>query len=472
MTHIDRLNQRAETLLLSGRRQEARELLQALLRQQPNNQRAWELYMTSAVSLEERIQATEAFLAVHCDDIDAQHGLHELQQEQRRQLKTACASAHEKNVMQAQAFQRKTRRWWGWLLAVSLCLLVVLCAVGSLAWRVYTDLTVQLTSLQEQYDSLDTSFQVVELVNESLRNEYASLKNTYNQQVSENNLLVERFNLLVGEYDGLMKIYNELVLKYDDLVGSFNSLVGERDALASQYDTLTSDFDELERTALKPPYISMYDRIITVAFFDLNGSLVEWITPFENLESYIVEGNQLRDAIINQGRYTYTIYTSDGRAIGARDYTVFLQPQVFKNVIPSLYADSRSDEEFIQRTWNIVRQLSDYTEEENAEIPRFPSETMFAGGGDCEDLSILFASMIQAAPVNWQVELVYVDTNNLYDPQYTNHVIVYINTGNQQYLVETTEKNKMQPYENGVSGWLVSQVGSYDESERYPVSLP
>ncbi len=77
-----------------------------------------------------------------------------------------------------------------------------------------------------------------------------------------------------------------------------------------------------------------------------------------------------------------------------------------------------------------------------------------AGGGDCEDTAILLASMIEAAPVDWVVELVYMDIDNPLDPRDVNHVIVYIDTGQDQYLIETTGDEDMQPFDE-VVGWYL-----------------
>jgi len=60
--------------------------------------------------------------------------------------------------------------------------------------------------------------------------------------------------------------------------------------------------------------------------------------------------------------------------------------------------------------------------------------------------------MIKAAPVDWEVYLVYMDIDNPLDPKDVNHVIVYINTGTQQYFIETTNDYEMQPFDN-VRGW-------------------
>jgi len=51
------------------------------------------------------------------------------------------------------------------------------------------------------------------------------------------------------------------------------------------------------------------------------------------------------------------------------------------------------------------------------------------------------------------------------------HVLVYIDTGQRTYLVETTNDTNMEPYTNGVKGWLGSRLSSNNENMRYPVSL-
>lgn len=61
--------------------------------------------------------------------------------------------------------------------------------------------------------------------------------------------------------------------------------------------------------------------------------------------------------------------------------------------------------------------------------------------------------MILAAPVNWDVYLVYMDADYSYDPVEMNHVIVYIETDQSYYYVETTSKTSMNPYQDKVNGW-------------------
>jgi transglutaminase-like putative cysteine protease len=107
----------------------------------------------------------------------------------------------------------------------------------------------------------------------------------------------------------------------------------------------------------------------------------------------------------------------------------------------------------VREVWHIVAQLTTYSEEIE-ETPRYPLETFLAGGGDCEDTAILLASMIRAAPVDWVVDLVYMDIDNPQDPQDVNHVMVHVDTGQRRYLIETVGDEEMEPFDD-VIGWYL-----------------
>ena len=104
----------------------------------------------------------------------------------------------------------------------------------------------------------------------------------------------------------------------------------------------------------------------------------------------------------------------------------------------------------------MIGQLAHYADED-LETPRFSLETLLAGG-------------VQAAPVDWYVDLVYVDSDNINNPQIPDHVVVYMNTGQETFIVETTSNQTMLPYGNGVTGWLARQLDSADD-QIYPVYL-
>jgi hypothetical protein len=183
-----------------------------------------------------------------------------------------------------------------------------------------------------------------------------------------------------------------------------------------------------------------------LAFYGLDQNLLYWAMPFDTLEWAIRHGAELR----NDPPYA-SLTLPDGSSSKVIDYTQFTDAGMFEGVIPSLYYDIGDPDAFVYQAWSIVTQLSHWAEEEG-EIPRTPLETLVAGGGDCEDLSILLASLLKAAPLNWQVGLALIDA---YHPEAAvnfNHVIVYIDYDGRRRLIETTNPNVMEPYTNGVDG--------------------
>ena len=148
---------------------------------------------------------------------------------------------------------------------------------------------------------------------------------------------------------------------------------------------------------------------------------------------------------------TRNLTTDAGETLVVLDYTKLVDSRVFAQVIPELYYESDSAEAFLHEVWGIATQLSLYSSEIE-ETPRYPLETFLAGGGDCEDTSILLASMIKSAPADWKVDLVYMDSDSPWSPEKANHVIVYVDTGLEDYFIETTNSQVMEPYD-WVRGW-------------------
>jgi cell division protein FtsB len=271
------------------------------------------------------------------------------------------------------------------------------------------------------------------------------------------------------------------------LKNEITQLIEEKKELKEEVNKLESEL----KYSLSPPYITVKKRQVFVYFKKTNGEIAVWEVPFESLERSVIQGylrrefipdyyiplmksvyesflslcvysdcedltNEYQNAIseLKEKSIQYVeLMNENGKKVTVIDYRPFVVPDVFKQVIPDLYRDSKSDKDFIKEIWNIVTQLTAYSTEEK-ETPRYPLETLLAGGGDCEDLSILFASMIKAAPVNWKVYLVYMDANNPSNPEEVNHVIICIETGKETYLIETTNRYLMEPYEK-VTGWYL-----------------
>ena len=290
---------------------------------------------------------------------------------------------------------------------------------------------------------------------------YQALLQNYNQISEDHQTLGQTHDQMKNDFDqvvfDLSSLNNEhqrLQNEYDSLIGEYNNLIGQYNALGQEYSSLTNEFDQFRSRSIAPPYIYVHGRSVELAFLGAENSFIRWQIPFETLETNIIRGNDSR----NNGLPLLKLSFDEEKSVHVVDLRPFVDSRPFNTVIPQLYATTQQEQEFIWEVWQIIAQLTAYSSELE-ETPRFPLETLLAAGGDCEDTAVLFASMIKAAPVDWEVSLVYMDSNNPTNPQDVNHVIVRIDTGSKVYLVETTSKNVMEPFSNGVRGWFFPVEG-------------
>ena len=424
----------ARELIRDDQPEAARRLLQSVLRCEPANEAAWWCYLQTFDRRQDRLAILEAFAREFPDHPRLGHLVQKL-----REPGNAQRMADTRPILTREAVVKKkepTRGQplikflpWGLLAGVLVCLVVS----AILAYRAYSDLEQRFNILMNQYLILDQTFK-------DLSEEYVAM-------LAEFDALNHAYARLQADYRSLEEGYTALQVDYASLETAYDQLSVDYGNLETGYYALEESYLTLDRQAIKPPYIYIHQRKIVMAFFRDDGELLYWNVPFESLEEAIEQGYDTRANLD-----TLTLVTGNGDEFYVEDYRVFVQPEVFRDVITDLYDAARDDEAFIRQIWAIVTQLTIWTEEIGS-IPRYPLEALLAGGGDCEDLSILFASMIKAAPVDWEVNLVYMDTSNPHDPQLADHVIVYIDTGAQTYLIETTSNQDMTPYPGGVTGW-------------------
>jgi len=165
--------------------------------------------------------------------------------------------------------------------------------------------------------------------------------------------------------------------------------------------------------------------------FDSKGNLYNWELPIQTYESYIQ----------NTTYRTQIIQYSDGRQHEIGEFSDYVETS-FTNVIDDVYENSSSDSNFIYEIWYIVSQLTTYSSD-IGEHPRYALETLTRGGGDCEDTAILMADMIKSSKhtQDWNIQMVYFDSENPTNPHQVNHVAITVNTGKILDIFETTAKN-------------------------------
>lgn len=143
----------------------------------------------------------------------------------------------------------------------------------------------------------------------------------------------------------------------------------------------------------------------------------------------------------------------NGETVKVRDHTKFVG-QHFTKTIDQIYDNAGSDEQFLYEVWYIVSKMTKYSYDID-EDPRWALETFSRGGGDCEDTSILIADMIRSSShtANWDVKLLYFDSDNPTNPKDVNHVLVEVRLGDQRYDIESTAKT-----DDGLDVWAGTDI--------------
>jgi hypothetical protein len=458
MSMSSRLLQRGIALSQSGRKQEARKIFEALIQQDRCDEAAWKEYLACLEDRQEKVGALQEFLAVFPQDAPARARLIFLQAPAVPPPPPPVEIPPPAEQVGAPA--QKSPLVPLLLFSVAACFLLI--AAFSLV-RSYNRLLAQVRELSAANLLVTRNYQQLDQQYQALHAEHVSLDGMYRS-------LLARFDALSGTYTALQGSYDSLNNEHAILLATYQSLYADHNQLLEKYNALAGDYNYLDSIAIRPPYIFVHDREVETTFYDVNGQLIYWSTPFSGLEYAIETGSNTRRRMRDDDWYKYIVYFADGQPMEIPDFSVFIDPDPFDQVMPGIYKSSSSAYDFVYRTWHIIGQLANYATED-VETPRYPYETLLAGGGDCEDLSILFASMIRAAPVGWDVELVYIDSKSPLYPVDPDHVLVYIDTGQETFLVETTSDVEMLPYADGVTGWLGSQLDSDRQEDLYPVHL-
>ena len=199
---------------------------------------------------------------------------------------------------------------------------------------------------------------------------------------------------LLTDFSGLNNDYNNITNNYNQLQDDYNQLITEKEALETAYNELLDDYEVLVASLpLLPQQVSG--------------------TTLEKEYNWYYDGQYYEISLsIPESQYEY--YKGLERTHQS-DY--------------SIYVTHPYDDEFINtiiRKFNLIALEKNLTEEEKInlvisfvqslpytvdsvtnsfdEYPRYPLETLVDNGGDCEDTSILTASLLKS--MNYDVILI------------------------------------------------------------------
>jgi len=277
------------------------------------------------------------------------------------------------------------------------------------------------------------------------REEYEKIERdlgTTQTQLSQTRSELAQKNAEVQQLDGEL---NSLKDQYNDLQNNYNELYDEYYELLAEYtDTQLKYIDALGELgqSLQPPYTAVSGREITWAWENIEGEIRYWTLAIDSYRGWIELPKPHETVLLSTGDTTHTM----------QDFRPYVHTEGFSIVVPDLYQHCADEMAFAKEVFNLVTQLTVYSED-IGEVPRWPVETMTEAGGDCEDLAILFASLLKASPYPYKLSLVYMDSDNPNDPQNPNHVIVWVEADDWKLFVDCTGDQGWNYYQEGVTGW-------------------
>jgi hypothetical protein len=424
MSVPEHLLAKAIDLYRNGQPEVARRLFEAVIEVEPENDTAWFWWIRTLSDRQERSAAARAWMQANPESKKAKEVYQYLVETSRSEAQKPTTPIHPSRLL----------AWSLLMLSIALTFVIVV--------PLYNNMNARAEALESQVILLGTQNDDAYVEYLGLWNEYASLQH--------------EFHLLTGDYSMQDSNMVEMRASYDRLKADHNELLREYSQLQARYNMLNDQFRSYQGQAVAPPFISIEGRNINLAFSKLDGTAVHWSIPVDRYELDVERGIRTRAGLFNLGMPVLRLTDGSDQEVWVTDFRDFMDPSPFVTVMTDIYEGAPDDRTFITEAWHIVGQMVHYVFEDD-EIPRFPLETLVGGGGDCEDTAVLFASMIKAAPVDWQLELVYMNSKSPTNPMgFSDHVIVFIDTGLEHYYIETTRTDVMEPYTDGVVGWFVS----------------
>ena len=181
-----------------------------------------------------------------------------------------------------------------------------------------------------------------------------------------------------------------------------------------------------------------FSRSITL----LDGTMQSWTFPIPLNESVVEER-------VNHINFR-------GLVVPVANLSRYVRPNLFEDKTPALY--TKDDESFLRELREINLQLLNYTnvDEHGVLIEPFIPPLLVSlkdGKGNCATSSALFASMVLAARPDWKVSFLLVDLDHLLEPEQATHVMVSVDTGEGQYVIETTSLGAIDWLPLDAKGW-------------------
>jgi|GEM_PF-905004 len=284
----------------------------------------------------------------------------------------------------------------------AIALAVLLVVVLAASYTSYFNLQSSYLQLKSEYSQTQEKYLKLQEEHSSLKNDYTNLSSKYNELEGEHSKLLEDYEDLQNKHSKLLEDYKNLGLEFKTLQNrlrekeeEYISIVNEYSRLRDGYNTLESKYTLLlgnltliginvgnidELWKLKETMITR-----TYLIYNYEREIWEWyFWHWLPIEWYLYE----RTKIIHEPM------TLEDRVVKYSEALVreYIYHPLINKVADFLWEASEGDvEKFVNYVLELVHQLP-YNETYYA---KSPIETFIEGTGDCDNLAILAATIIE-----------------------------------------------------------------------------
>jgi hypothetical protein len=276
--------------------------------------------------------------------------------------------------------------------------------------------------------------------------------------------LIDNNILQVSNQDELNKLKEE-VQNLQTQLQQGQQQIQQLQSQSSQSQQYTNGLEEQLRqaqttiaTQQSQPTTIISNGTVHWYFSDSKGYKYSWEVPIQTYDFDVMANSFASRFIPSQN-----LQLPNGGVINTYDYSgiakILSERKEWSAVVDALYNNAGSDDQFIYEVWHMVAELTTYNKDiTNTNL--LPVEVLTRGEGDCKDKAILIADLLRSSShtTNWKINLEIMDSDNPDNPQTVNHMIVLVNTGQNNYAIEATA----QPDVNGMNVWAGKKVVGWD----------
>jgi len=251
----------------------------------------------------------------------------------------------------------------------------------------------------------------------------------------------EKYYFKKGEYESLSLKYNKLLSNYTILQQKYINLKSEHLVLVENYTRLRTIFEQLKNLSElfeKQTKEVFYYRIFTIYNYKTDEYWYAWYKiPARDYYHYRFDVSTHTPALLNDRMTQEIVYKT---VTSWQDD----KGSVIREIASDLWYISKGDLELfvnlaIQLVHQICYNITRYT--------KYPIETLVEGSGDCDNVAILTASILNAKGLDVVVLLVKADGNG--------HAMLGVNINKPNDLYDYGRKTAWYYEYNGKKYWLI-----------------